>query len=931
MGNSNYIITEIERQISTIESAIEWGENHSGVNTELLTKKRRAVRRIKNALTENCSAAAYGESQVGKSYLMSSILSTPDKPFVIRDGEKEYSFIDQINSSGGERSQTESTGVITRFTIREDMRAPEGFVRVKLLSVADLILMLCDSYYNDVDREAATISNDSLTKVIKDGISKYRVEEYHQQHLSCDDVLDIYDYTKQVIRAKAQHILDIDFGQMIAKHIEHIQPENWVHIFSFLWDDNEQINRLFSFLINEYQKLEFKSLVYVPFRALLREYGTILKVEWLDHIFSDKTPEEGSKEELLTDVYAVDNLSSPLQEAFRKAALSALTAEITFALPPELAEERSFLKELDLLDFPGARTRLQIKDEALSEMLPQVLRRGKVAYLFNKYSRALMISSVLFCHHNDQRTEPGIGASISKWIQENIGRNPQERATFLETTEGISPLFFIATKFNIELERNKMDAPGNKEKLSEHWKHFDRVIPEIIESETWFSEWVERGTNFPSSAFQAVYPLRDFYWSGKNKVFVGYSDGECKSPETGYYIHSDYPDFMDELKDSFLSHPFVKEHFRNPIETWENVATPNKDGSGAIIKDLNKIAPHLQKAREVKYLKELKKIKMETLAMLEPNYESEDKQEENERVKNVAYKVRCSLASVMSNPKLFGNTIDTLMIPQKRLQSVVYDLLILRTERPKEVIAPQALHQVLQTSPDDDPEVIIQRAQLFFGDQWQAMLQSMGVSIEKLTSNQRGDDTSLNGLVAERLLSEWYNFLLERIEVVELGADFLHEVVPALIFLAKKKELKEEMSRRIGRYRHTIKEYRQPTVIADYATILLNNLVANVGSNLLTEEDKQQIEGKAVECELVLFDQPLEPLHTDDDHIKVRVQENINKNPSELILKNYQQWQNNVIDCLLLSAGTPIKDPIANRKLGAIIKETSTLYTDKSL
>lgn len=59
----------------------------------------------------------------------------------------------------------------------------------------------------------------------------------------------------------------------------------------------------------------------------------------------------------------------------------------------------------------------------------------------------------------------------------------------------------------------------------------------------------------------------------------------------------------------------------------------------------------------------------------------------------------------MSNPKLFGNTIDTLMIPQKELQSVVYDLLILRTERPKgRVIAPQALHQVLQTSPDDDPE-----------------------------------------------------------------------------------------------------------------------------------------------------------------------------------------------------------------------------------
>lgn len=86
-----------------------------------------------------------------------------------------------------------------------------------------------------------------------------------------------------------------------------------------------------------------------------------------------------------------------------------------------------FPQELDLLDFPGARTRLQIKDEgSLGDATTGATAWQGGLSLFNKYSRALMISSILFCHHNDQRTEPGIGASISKWIQENIGRNPQE-------------------------------------------------------------------------------------------------------------------------------------------------------------------------------------------------------------------------------------------------------------------------------------------------------------------------------------------------------------------------------------------------------------------------------------------------------------------------------------------------------------------------
>ena len=60
---------------------------------------------------------------------MSSLLSTAESPFVIINDGKEYSFIDDLNPSGGNTSKTESTGVITRFTINNSNEAMKDFIK----------------------------------------------------------------------------------------------------------------------------------------------------------------------------------------------------------------------------------------------------------------------------------------------------------------------------------------------------------------------------------------------------------------------------------------------------------------------------------------------------------------------------------------------------------------------------------------------------------------------------------------------------------------------------------------------------------------------------------------------------------------------------------------------------------------------------------
>jgi hypothetical protein len=81
---------------------------------------------------------------------MSSLLSSPEAPFVITNAEKSFSFIDDINPSGGNNAKVESTGVITRFTLQKDNNLMKDYVKILNLSVVDIILLLTDSYYNDI-------------------------------------------------------------------------------------------------------------------------------------------------------------------------------------------------------------------------------------------------------------------------------------------------------------------------------------------------------------------------------------------------------------------------------------------------------------------------------------------------------------------------------------------------------------------------------------------------------------------------------------------------------------------------------------------------------------------------------------------------------------------------------------------------------------
>lgn len=934
------MIQDINKHIALIDESIAWAKEYGKESFpyDVFKEYRRKLRRIRSALEENCSAAAYGESQVGKSYLMSSLLSSPKSPFVITNAGKSYSFIDDLNPSGGNNSKVESTGVITRFTIGNGNNTMKDYVKVRNLSVVDIILLLADSYYNDIKiNQDNVLKYDDINKALKTMNNVWASHIKQQNEIDEDDIKDISDYIHDVIGNAASGVNQSDFCKIVAPIIQYVSYDKWVDIFSLLWNKNVELSRLFCVLINEYKKLDFQTEVYVPFDAVLRDKGTLLKIEWLDTVCGVHT--DTGTDEIYTDIY--DALGNKLTSGFHKGNLSALIAELTFELPASVASDRGFLHKLDLLDFPGARSREKYKEQEINTVLPKILRRGKVAYLFNKYSRSLRISSVLFCHHNDQKAEATIGETINNWIEDNIGKSPSERAEMLTDTNGIAPLFFIATKFNIDLERTKTDNTSNIDKLDSHWNRFNTVYPEIIKPNQWLDNWVKAGGLFRSSSFQNIYPLRDFYWSGKNHLFDGYSDGTNKSEEISIHIDSDYPDYFENLKASFLKNEFVKKHFANPEQSWNDVATINNDGSKAIIRNLDAIADVLDGARRKKYLSQLTHIKNEMYNTLSVYFEPEDKEAKNLKVKKIASDIRMSLMlSVGEKPEIFGHIIDNLMVHVGDLRDIAYDIIICHTETPKDFSIINFIRKQVGINTSDNKETNIKKLCDFFGCEeyrLEEALKERGCTISEVISSETETLTTVADVVTKHIVDYWNTFINNQVKILEPMLPHSEDVVFMLAALLKKMNIKRILSERIDRYCKVFSLNEQPNAIADYASLTLNNFVSSVGRNYIDNEEVENLRLKAEKCKIKVDlsssswnvnrkPQPLlQTLSAFDAASNIEEVDNtaLMKLP---LWDNFQRWENLVTIGLLYASDISHVDPIANAKVKKLIDDSDTLY-----
>lgn len=275
------------------------------------------------------------------------------------------------------------------------------------------------------------------------------------------------------------------------------------------------------------------------------------------------------RESSIIDVKTLSGVAdtAPLSVKSAQGAPVSLSRSVVCGLAAELVLPMQTLPsamfaETDLLDFPGARNRFEqdlgkaFADDTV-KILPELLLRGKVAYLFDRYVENQEITSMLLCVPDSNMETVDLPGLVQNWIAKTQGATPELRAQ----TDCV--LFAVLTKFDKHLGDSA--AEGGDETRFER-----RMAASLLEkfgrgSDNWVEEWR------PGQPFENCFWLRNpnYYVDG----LMEYSPDKREAR-----IRSDKQSRIAELRAGCLAAPAVQRHFADPAAAWDAALSLNDGG-----------------------------------------------------------------------------------------------------------------------------------------------------------------------------------------------------------------------------------------------------------------------------------------------------------------------------------------------------------------
>ena len=680
-------------KINEINKGLEWIKQHEPEQYDQrflqLVDERRKLRVLAKAEESNAGIAAFGNSQVGKSYMMNCILKDNDKPFMVEHSGGEYNFVKTINPIG---KGTEATGVVTRFSAYKkhpelyDIKYP---IRFRAYGVKDVIITICDAYFNDF----CNYTTAGEVELIERSEALY--EKYSSMSpqglspLTADDVLGMKAYFKRHINDAQVYSTKTQFFDKIALVIEKVPIEDYVSIFGVIWQNNPEFTTLFNTCLSILRRLKFEEYLYLPISAVMHDglkEDTIMSVDCLKLLFESKARDymttiyrktaegfeslgEFTKSELCTVCLEV---IIKIREQFITSTGEYIFSDITQDVASKLTRDRitmTLLNDCDLLDFPGAKPRENLLLEQINNKgdLMLAFLRGKVAYLFNRYNEEKLINILMYCHHNMDLAATQMQHLLREWIYEYVGATPEKRAEFINRT-GLSPLFYIGTMWNKDLEEDDSKELGmSKKTIKTRWDtRFKQVLAAQCfhrEANEWVDNWIGRGKPFQNS-----YLLRDFSYS--EGIYDGF---KTSGQENKMLIPRDYYNTMRQL---FCESNDEHNFFADPALAWDVSSTVGNDGSLYIIEQLSKVAKSISAAREIQINEQTNEISRNCYRILFDYFRSSDADELLEgNIRKANGIFREMEFSCQADPEYFGHLLQALQLTEAETFKALHALI----------------------------------------------------------------------------------------------------------------------------------------------------------------------------------------------------------------------------------------------------------------
>lgn len=601
----------------------------TGLSSEISVLRRRA-RIIARACERPASIAIYGESQVGKSYLVSTLAKGNNTLVQVKIGGKEYNFLTEINPEGNK----ESTGLVTRFSSRPSPKTTDQKpIYLELLSELDIVKIIVNTYYNDIKHKDTTpLSDERVARVLERARPAVRGKVAH--HLHGDDINDLREYMeREIFTFERLKPLTPEIWSEMRQLVPQLALEDRIAVYALLWLQEDPLTVAARVLIRALESLNHADAAIVGLEAVIPRDRSIIDVETLSGF------ETGGGEAI-----EVEGTATGARANISRATLCALTAEVYMQLasPPGGA-----IDTFDLLDFPGARARTNHESLAAgiqADGLKLFYRRGKVDFLFKRYTANQELAALLLCRRSGNQEVHDIKNTVYTWIANTLGDTSKKR-------RGRNPLFVLFTRFD-ELIAPKTAGGTPASTLENPIKNAFVEFFNQNPSDNWPLKWDENGV------------FKNCHWYRNPKaspsVLFRYENGE----ERG--IHPDYADRIATFRETFLNAEHLNRYFHDPAKAWDSAIGAMDGGVSHIAERLTTTVDATVKFQQLadRIEEDAKKLHLR----MDPLCISDDLEEERKKRRDRARKTVMAIQRSVMPQHQFGFMIDKLQISPDALR-----------------------------------------------------------------------------------------------------------------------------------------------------------------------------------------------------------------------------------------------------------------------
>ncbi|MBK8175038.1 MAG: virulence factor [Rhodospirillales bacterium] len=620
------------------------------------------ARKLQGAAGRRNCVGVFGPSQAGKSYLVSALARRPTTPLTADFAGQHKDFLTEINPPG----DRESTGLVTRFTAHKDPVDPAHPVELRLLSETDLVKILANSFYSDFDPNNMTFKLPDEAAIREALVAAEAAAEGQPAATHLDEItlFDLGEYFQRNFSARIEALDRVGFWDGLIATAGRLPLEQRARLYAMLWGGIEAFTHLFVDLARALAQLDFAHEARAELNALVPRDASIIDVAILSQLGSP-----ADKADTIS-VLPLANGAQGAAVAMPRALLTALVAEIKIVMT-----ERPwpFFAHTDLLDFPGARSRLKLThlpDDAQerSAQVRELLLRGKIAYLFQRFTEERELTAMLLCMPPSVAEVKDLAGMVKSWIDLTHGASPKQRA------QVSNALFLVLTKFDLEfLEKGGETADSRKGKWD---RRLHASLIELYGKDEWVGNW--DGRPFANALFLRNPGMKQQHLMDYAEI-TKQADGSERLVERGPAAVSGA--LIAEYQRAFIGSELVQRHFALPEETWAAAFEPNDGGVGFLVRRLSEVLDPDLKQRQVG--ERLREQARELEDSLRRFYHADDDASRREKEQALTDLRRQLFAAVRGRKfQSFAHLMDCLLVRERDARELFLNVAALRVAEP---------------------------------------------------------------------------------------------------------------------------------------------------------------------------------------------------------------------------------------------------------